>query len=368
MKPAHNSIKKICFLLIILTTAAFVGFPISSVKSQNLKIIRENRRFYVLYPNGKKVEIVKEHEGGADNVVVLSPDAKYVFYTDATGIGFESSGKDLFYCKPDGTGRTFLHKLGGDVEHVNWIKKNGHTYLLFLEVLGGAGVATIDLFDFDQRKMLLKMKGWGLERIEESDCFILKDELGNLKKGTNICLDSLLSISDPDKYNIEVYAGYGEPNLLFLSTRREAFLNPESSWPDAPNESLVRAFYGELGQCCPSPFGTKNAFCINMDTKSWIGVLNNKRNKFQFLDSINVGEYKYNFVWSNNDRFLGFVESYPDSYQEIVILEFLGDSSYAIKEDIKLKEEREIELIGWSILKNGFYYIIGKKEFLKVQE
>ena len=345
-------------ILVFFTTSAAIG-------SQELEIIRENRSFYVLHPDGGKVEIVKEHTGGALNVAVLSPDSKFVFYTDGTGIGFESSGKDLFYCKPDGTERTFLHKIGGNANNVSWINRNGHYYILFLEVWGGAGRAFVDLLDFTNRKMILKIEGWVLKTTEDSECFVMSDGT-EPHKGSKMCLDSLLSLGDPDKYNVEIFQGYGYPNELYLSTRREPFLNPDFFWDDIPQ--YAETYYGGLGQCFPSRHGWRTAFCVNMDSKSWVGVLNNKTKMFQFSDSITVGEYKYNFAWSYCERYLAFVKSLPGKHQEIVVLEFLGNTGYTVKQKLKLEEEREVELVGWSIRKGGFEYMLGEKEFLEIHE
>ncbi len=97
-------------------------------------------------------------------------------------------------------------------------------------------------------------------------------------------------------------------------------------------------------------------------------MLNNKTNKFQFSDSTGAGEFEYNFTWSDDDRFVAFVKSIPEDYREIVVLEFLGDSSYVIKEKIRLKGGEEIGLVGWSTRDGGFNYVVGKKEFLKIME
>lgn len=344
----------------------FILFAISTVKSQDLKIVKENRRYYVLSPDGKKVEIVKEHEGGADNVAIFSPDSKYVFYTTVNWLGFESSGKDLFYCRPNGTARTFLHKIYGYANNVSWISRDGHNYIIFLEAHAGAGEGFVDILDFDNRKMILRIKARGLERIENSECFMVKEHPGELHAGSKICLDSLLALSDPEKYNVGIYQGYVFPNFLYLSTRREAFLNPDYIWQGVPDEDAEK-YHGGLGQCLPSPQKKRSVYCVNLDSKSWIGVLNSRTNLFQYSDSMTEGEYKYNLVWSDNDNYLGFVKKYPNNCQELVILEFLGDSSYTIREELKLKEKKDIEFIGWSAIKSGFEYMIGEKKLLKIQ-
>jgi len=354
--------------IIVFVTTILVFFTASRSKPQDLKIVRENWRYYVLFPDGKKVEIVKVHEGGAPNVVIVSPDSKYVFYTTGNWIGFESSGKDLFYCRPDGSERTFLRKMGESVKNVHWIKKDGHNYILFSEVAAGLGWETTDLFDLDSRRLILRIDDWKLERIDESNCFTITDYSGKLKKGSKICLDSLLSLSDPDKYKFEIYYSNVRPDLFFLSTRLEPFLDPAMKWYNGDEDEIVGKIFGGIGHFSSSPDKKRTAYWINMNSKSWIGVLNSRTNLFQYSDSMTEGEYKYNLVWSDNDNYLGFVKKYPDNYQEVVILEFLGDSSCTIREELKLKEETEVELVGWSTRKNGFYYMIGKKEFLKLQE
>lgn len=339
---------------------------VSTVKSQELKIVQEDFTFYVQFPDSSKVKIVKDQGCGSREIAVLSPDDKYVFYTLCTGIGVESSGKDMFFCKPDGSERTFLHKIEGNADKVHWIRRNGQYYLLFLEELGESGYVYIDFFDFDQRKMLLKIEGEVLEPSKRSDCFLIGKESWKPKDWTEICFDSLLAMSNPDKYNVQVYEGWGYHNELYLSTRKEPFLNPDYYWMDVPRYNDSE--YGGIGISYPSHQKSRTVYCSNVDSKSWIGVLNNKTNLFQFSDSMTTGEYKYNFAWSYKDDLLGFVKKNPDNYQEIVILEFLGDSSYTIRDQVKFKEERDVELIGWSILKGGFEYMIGEKELLKIQK
>ncbi len=348
-------------VLIILTSLS-----LSVAKSGDLKIVHENRAFYIMFPDSNKSYIVGEHGGGADNAAVLSPDDKYVFYTDGNETGFESSGKDLFYYKPKSTERIFLHRLSGYVQNVHWVIKNGHNYLIFLEIKAGYDKTTIDLFDFDERKMLLKMKGEGFEEIEYSDCFRLKDEQGTIKTDSMLCMDSILAQSNPGKYNIESYEGWVYPNFLYLSIRKEPFLNPDYYWDNIQDYSPQNS--KGLGICFPSNHNNWTIYCLNTDSKSWIGVLNHRTNLFQLSDSATTGEYKYNFSWSDDENLLGFIKKYPDNSQELIILEFLGDSSYTIKDQLKFKEERDVELIGWSTLKGGFEYMIGEKELLKIQK
>jgi len=350
----------------ILTAVAFLLLAISTAIPQDLKIVKEKRTFYVLFPDSSKVKIVKDQGCGARDVAVLSPDSKYVFYTDCTGIGFESSGKDLFYCKPDGTERTFLHKTYGSVSNIAWVNRDRHLYLLFYELYAGEVEGFVDVYDFENRRMILRIEARGLQRIGDTECFEIEKELKRPPVHSTICLDSLLALSNPDEYELRVYHGYGFPNVLYLSIRREPFLNPDVYWDQIPEYAEI--YYGGLGQCFPSRWKRRTVHCVNMDSKSWVGVLNNKTNVFQFSDSMTVGEYKYNFAWSDCDRFLAFVKNLPDNYQEIVVLEFLGDTSYVVKEEVKLKEEREVELVGWSIRKGGFEYMLGKKEFLKIHE
>lgn len=357
-------------LLAIKTLIAtiFILFAISTVKSQDLKIVKENRRYYVLFPDNNKVEIAKEHEGGAPNVVILSPDSKYVFYTRGNWLGFESSGKDLFYCRPDGTERTFLRKLGGSVVNVQWINKDGHNYILFSEVAAGLGWETADLYDFDNRKLILKIRDWRLERIEESLCFTIMDYSGKSEKGSKICLDSLLFLSDPHKYGVEVYGANVRPDLIFLSTRLEPFFDPTMKWYNGDEDEITKRIFGGIGHLSGSPDKKRTAYWINKDSKSWVGVLNKDTKEFQFMDSLTTGKYADNFVWSYDGTLLGFVKTFPKGYQEIVVLEFFGDSSCSVKQKVELREEKEVELVGWSTRKNGFYYMIGKKEFLELEE
>jgi hypothetical protein len=353
---------------ILVIVLLIVNLATSRASSLEPEIVRQDRKYFVLFPGGMKVEIVKEHEGGALNAAVLSPDQKWVFYTDMADIGFESSGKELFYCKSDGTERTFLRKVGGAVVNVNWIQEDGHNYILFREVFAGLGWGTLDLFDFDNRKVILRIKDWGLERIEDTDCFTIIEYKGKPEAGSKICLDSLLALSTPDKYNVEIYGSYYRPDLFYLSCRREPFLDPSLMWYDGNDDEWIRKSYGGIGHHSTSHDNRRTAYWINRESNSWIGVLNKNTNSFQYTDSLSTGTFGDNFVWSDYGSFLGFVRRYPAGYQEIVVLEFLDDSSCAVRQNTRLMEEELIELTGWSTRKGGFHYMVGKKEFLKVME
>jgi len=368
MKQSNIPITREHLLVITLITAIFMCPQLLLAQPQDIKIVVENWKFYVLFPDGKKVEIVEQHAGGADNAAILSPDNKYVFYTDWADIGFESSGKELFYCKPDGTERTFLRKLGGSVSNTQWTKKDDHNYIMFYEGFAEIGGGIVDLFDFDNRKLIARIKGYGFKRIEDSECFTPIDEIGRLKEGSRVCLDTLIASSEPNKYNVEIYRSNYRPDLFYLSCRREPFFGKELIWYDGKDDEMIEKWYGGIGHYSPSNDNKRTAYWINKKSNSWVGVLNKNTNSFQFMDSLATGKFGDNFVWSNYGNFLGFVRRYPGSHQEIVVLEFLGDSSYVVKESMRLDEEQEIELIGWSTRKNGFYYMIGKKEFLKLQE
>lgn len=104
--------------------------------------------------------------------------------------------------------------------------------------------------------------------------------------------------------------------------------------------------------------------------ESWailVGLLNNKSMRFQHKDSWPVGEYEQNFAWSDCEPFLAFVKTLNGGEQQITVLEFLGDSSYTINKEIRLKEEREVELLGWSTRRGGFEYMSGDREFLEIR-
>ncbi len=128
---------KINYLLLSLIFISGIAYPGES----KVKIIQENGYYCTQLETGEKFQIVRQWEPQSPNTVVLSPDLKYVAYTTSNHLGFESEGRDVYYCKIDGSERTFLHKFGFAVDTLLWdsYAERNFIFVIFLgcEIIDG---------------------------------------------------------------------------------------------------------------------------------------------------------------------------------------------------------------------------------------
>jgi hypothetical protein len=204
--------RKSCLVLagIIVVLAPLCN---SIAESDTPEIILENGFYYVIQPNGEKVAIVSEEEPNALNKAKLSPDRQYVVYTTANGLGFESEGRDLFYCKTDGTQRTFLHKFPAHVNDWIWVTKDKNNFLIvILDGMGGPGIWVLD---FNKKKLLLSFSGDSVERVEGTDCY----KIVGIRKETKICPDELVRIRQKGTIKPKILINW-MGDQVYLSTEK----------------------------------------------------------------------------------------------------------------------------------------------------
>jgi hypothetical protein len=209
--------RKACLLLIALIVV-LAPLSNSTAESDTSEIILENGFYYIVQPNGEKVTIVKEQEPWAPNKAKLSPDRQHVVYITANGLAFECEGRDLFYCKIDGSERTFLHKFPAGVDDWIWLTKENRNFLIVI-CKGGMSGPGIWVLDFNNKKLLISFPGNSVEKIQDTECY----KLIGIRKERKICPDELMHISDEEMSKPQVFTDWSAIQV-YLSTERDPIL------------------------------------------------------------------------------------------------------------------------------------------------
>ncbi|KPK75184.1 MAG: hypothetical protein AMJ89_04670 [candidate division Zixibacteria bacterium SM23_73] len=325
------------FLLVLFLL--LIPLSNSIAESETPEIILENGFYYVVQPNGEKVAIVKEHEPWAPNKAELSPDRQYVVYTTANGLAFECEGRDLFYCKTDGTERTFLHKFDAHVDDWIWVTKDNRNFLIVINKgsMSGPGIWVLD---FDKKKLLLRFYGHAVERIEGTDCY----KLIGIRKERKICPDELLRISHEETSKPQVFTDWSATQV-YLSTERAPILGYKeilgafaAAYQVLPTDQ--RILYREILEGLASgnvffgaeaPSTKKNVFTFWVN--SMPGSFNLQKRKVDFLDI--GGELSLKAFWSPLGRYLAVLKTESPGIKKLIILGMIG---YGVWENVLTKE------------------------------
>jgi len=123
--------------------------------SRGKEIILEDDWYYVLHPSGEKAAIVSTRTGGEPRVeVVFSPDSNCLAYTEGNGTGWEGSGRDLCYCKTDGSQRILMLSTEDGIRDLNWVKARDKQYIVFTQWGSGEAMGHVKVYDFDKHNMV----------------------------------------------------------------------------------------------------------------------------------------------------------------------------------------------------------------------
>lgn len=352
-------------LLLLLTSLTN-----SKAESDTAKIISEDGYFYVVRPDGKKVTIVKEHEPWAMNKAKLSPDRQYVVYTTANGLAFECEGRDLFYCKTDGTQRTFLHKFPAYVEDWIWLTKDTRSFLIVINrgSMSGPGIWVLD---FDKRQLLMSFRGDSVEVIPDTDCY----RLVKIRTEREICADELVRILEEETPQPEVFVNW-MGDLVYLSIERDplfgskevleyfalvfnALSSPERTlYQDLRNEVTdgVALFANE------ATFLAGNMIAFSMEGLQ--GEFDLQTRRVQFLDL--GGDLSLKAFWSPQNRYVAILKTESSVTQNMVILRKTPQESWKSILTKEFSINASISNLEWSKEdETKIYYSLKEGEVLK---
>jgi hypothetical protein len=290
--------------------------------SKEKEIVWEDYWYYVVLPDGKKVSIVSARTGGEPHVeVIFSPDSNYVLYTAGNGTGWEGQGRDLYYCKTDGSQRTLMVSTEHGIRDLNWVKTRDKRYIVFTEWGSGEeGMGHVKVYDFDKHDMVFDTLGMYLVRIGDTTRFLVNSYLVSEK------MAYILDVSGP-RFKISNLDSFAKPEFDTSRFRcTEATLQqtaPElrvapvgfipAYWPhDLYDKSeyidLVRksSEFKRLSCLVPSPDGRFMAFSATGDRFTCNGILDTKTHKTHALRFF-LGTFDGQPCWSPNSEYVAFI-------------------------------------------------------------
>lgn len=307
----------LCFCLgILLLTNA-------DLWSKEKEIVLENHVYYVIHPNGEKVVIASTRTAGGPPVeAIFSPDSSYVAYTTSSGLGWEGAGRDLCYCKSDGSEKTLILSSTTVIQHLNWITATGKEYIVFVH--SGAdpeGRAHVKVYDFGAKEIVFDTVGHTLTRVESAARFLVGDFTSSAKRPYTLDLEKItrrpFKFDDPEIAAADVvaspcvYIADDQTTLESQMTVSDIMEFVPEAWPYSYNESeyidLVPCFpeFSMVTSWISSPNHRFIAFSVNGKRFTCNGIIDRKTNKTYplrfFLETFD-GEP----CWSPNNRYVAF--------------------------------------------------------------
>lgn len=318
-------------------------------------------------PTGEEYKIVKQVDW-ALNRVTLSPDEKYVAYTTSNWLGFENEGRDVFYCKVDGSERTFLHKFQSSMDTLIWIFSEGRDFICAASWDCAVGIGVIDLKSKD---LVLTFGGNRLQKIQGTDCYQVYCQDKPVEQGRQkICLEELTAIKEPDSLNMRFFIGWGNWDI-YLSTQRDQILrfNELSKSTVEQEQSLRNIMFSEQfaqSKIVPNQKNSRIIFFGNDTTSGFFGVVdtdNKQLLSFDTSDSLKFADAS----WSpDGNRFAILRMSNGKRYFDFYRIAKKGET--VLVRTNKVSGDKPVSNFRWSNDSKTLYftYLLSKGEEVQV--
>jgi dipeptidyl aminopeptidase/acylaminoacyl peptidase len=357
---------RINYILLFLFLAYGVGYS----EQGKVKIVLENGYYYTQLETGEKFEVVKQHEPWAFNKIVLSPDEQYVAYTTSNGLGFESEGRDIFYCKVDGSEKTFLHKFRICVDTLLWESSDERTFIFVIPKNCAVGSKAIAVIDVQTKNVILDFKGDSLLEIQGTDCYKVYYYGKPLETGRQkICLEELSTIKEPIISNASFFTSWIESDI-YISTQREPVLRLRDLSKLAEDlgknfEDFVGDEYFYVNSIVPSLQHNHFVFIGEGRSIWFFGVFDLKLKKLLLFDYAELIKFS-NPTWSPDGRLLAFFKiEERDEYIDFYEIDEKGGIDKI--ESYKVTTDRPISDFRWSSDSKKFYYSYLFTDYQKVE-
>jgi len=352
---------------ILLTLFLACGIAYSG--QGKVKIILENGYYYTQLETGEKFEIVKQVDW-ALNKIVFSPDGEYLAYTTSNGLGFENEGRDVFYCKVDGSERIFLHKFELCADTLLWDSFKGRDFIFVISWDCYADKGGIQVIDLKSKNLILRVLGDKLEKIQGTDCYEIYCLNKPVQQGRQmICLEDLLAIKEPDSLNLRFYAGWTLGDI-YISTKRDPLIKfGDPSNPPKEQELILRSFlWGGGYPVSKIILNVKNnqiAFYGDVDKFGFFGVFDVQLPKLLLFNSSDSLKFSHP-TWSPDGSRLAILRINSwDKY--IYFYEFTGPEKIELIKTFTVVTGEPLSDFRWSSDSNKFYFSYLNSDYQKVE-
>jgi hypothetical protein len=324
------------------------------VWSSGKEIVLENDWYYVLHPDGKKVSIGPYRTAGEPRAeAIFSPDSSWVAYTRDNGTGWEGQGRDLCYCRVDGTERTTIVSTDASIRYVHWVNTQQKNYILFIQwATGFEGIGHVKVYDLGKKRLAFDSLGTSLVRIGESGRFLVSDYLFSWKTvyilelggdvPTTLGLDDLRP-TDSELEGLPCAAAQLQDSRPDLRVAPVGFI--PGYWPHDHLGKLKyidlvrRSFeFTRLSCLVPSPDRRFLAFSATGDRFACNGLLDTKRQRTYALRFI-LGTFDGEPCWSPNSQYVAFINLVGDRNKFINV--FAIDSVLRFRDPMIIKRSFE---------------------------
>lgn len=303
---------KISYLLLFLILTSGIAYS----GQGKIKIVPCDGHYCTQLESGEEYKIVKQVDW-ALNKLTLSPDEKYVAYTTSNWLGFENEGRDVFYCKVDGSERTFLHKFDLFVDSLLWVTYKEKEFVFVIFEYCHLDYGGIQIIDIKSRNIILTLLGDSLSSVQGTKCYQLYCFDKPIQKERDIiCLEDLLTIKDSDSLNLRFFAGWTSGDI-YISNKRDPLIrfgDPTTS----PNQdelslrSLLRTGKYPVSKIIPNTDNNRIAFYGNRDTFGFFGVFDLENKKLLIFVLSESLKFSYP-IWSPDGCRLAILRTSPFS-------------------------------------------------------
>lgn len=357
---------KIYYILLFLLLTCGVVYS----EQSNVKIVLENGYYYTQLENGEKYQIVKHQEPWAINNIVISPDQEFVAYTTANGLGFESEGRDVYYCKVDGSDKTFLHRFQNCIDSLLWQSVEGKNFMFVIPKNCQTDPEEIQIVDLQSKQVILAFVGDSLVEVPGTDCYKVYYRHEPPPTGRQkVCLQDLLSVRGPDSVNVGFFTSWDSGDI-YSSTQSEPVLKL-SDLPEL-SKSLGKDFgrflegrYFYITYIFPTSQNNRIVFIGEASTLGLFGIFDLNEKKLLSLD------------YSNDQRFLNASWS-PDGIRFAVIrmsnwqkyidfYEVDEEGKVDLIKTYRVPTNQSLSDLKWSDDSKKFYYSYLFSNYQKVQ-